>query len=64
MNIPGVTAVHAVISPTCRRNRTDAGAFDEAVRRLRAEYEAILAGWRERSDGFDVHLVLTVERKG
>ena len=41
--IPGIAARHAVVTPTCRANRTDIGAFDEAVSRLRADYERILA---------------------
>lgn len=57
--IPGIKAVHAIITPTCRMNRTDAGAFDEAVRRLRDEYIACLRG----AVTGNFHLVLTVERR-
>jgi hypothetical protein len=32
--IPGITASHAIITPTCRRNRGVAGAFSEAIDRL------------------------------
>jgi hypothetical protein len=59
-SIPGIKAVHAVISPTCRQNRTLTGAFDEAVRRLREEYEACAK--YEINSNVNYHLVLTVER--
>jgi hypothetical protein len=54
--IPGIKARHAIITPACRARRTDGGAFDEACRRLRQEYESI-----ERTDDCTIHLVLTVE---
>lgn len=62
--IPGVKALHAVITPACRRNRGASGAFDEALRRLRTEYEAVLKGWTEagKANGINLHLTLTVER--
>lgn len=60
--IPGVKAVHAIITPNCRTvERGDdpvMDAFDEAVDRLRAEYEQICE-WRK--DGFNAHVVLTIE---
>ncbi len=59
--IPGMKARHAIITPTCRENRTEGGAFDEAVRRLREDYDLICAG-RAGTD-FDIHMVLTVEPK-
>jgi hypothetical protein len=59
MQVPGVTAKHAIITPVCRTGRGVEGAFDEAVRRLREEYLACqTAGNAEAS----FHLVLTVER--
>lgn len=58
--IPGIKAVHAIISPTCRTNRGIEGAFDEAVRRLREEY---LACQGEHNKDSNFHVVLTVERK-
>lgn len=58
--IPGIKATHAVISPTCRANRTATGAFDEAVRRLRESYEGIVAA---RTDEYDCHIVLTVAKR-
>lgn len=57
-----LTAVHAIITPTCRDNRGDDGAFDEAVRRIREQYHASLAGWRRQGHEPNLHLRLTVER--
>ena len=59
--IPGVTAKHVIIRGGCREAHGDHGAFEEAVHRLRAEYEAVMSGWPERS-GVHFHLVLTIER--
>lgn len=61
MNVPGSIAKHAIITDTCRANRTDAGAFDEAVARLREEYEACVEGWRGKP-GVQFHVVLTLEK--
>lgn len=65
MNVPGITARHAIITPSCRRvprPHLDAdpalAAFEEAVERLRSEYKAIVS---MRSDGFNAHVVLTIE---
>jgi len=59
MTIPGITAKHAIITPVCRANRTVDGAWEEAVRRLREEYEACQTEGNARAN---FHLVLTVER--
>jgi hypothetical protein len=56
--IPGIKAVHCHITPVCRENRGNDRAFDEAVRRIRAEYDAITD---IRTDKYDFHLVLTVQ---
>ena len=63
--IPGITAIHAVITPDCRtvpRPELDAdpaiAAFEEAVARLREEYRAICG---LRSDAFTAHVVLANE---
>ena len=62
--IPGIKAKHAIITPNCRTiERGTEGppamqAFDEAVRRLREEYEQIV---RVRHDAWNGHLVFTVE---
>lgn len=61
MEIPGTTARHAIITDTCRANHTDMGAFEEAVRRLREEYEACLRGWPV-GKGVKFHVALLVER--
>lgn len=58
-NVPGINARHAVITPTCRANRTDMGAFEEAVARLRSDYERIVA--KRGEDGALYHIVLAVE---
>lgn len=58
MNSPGSTAKHVIITPVCRTNRTPAGAFEEAVRLLREEYEACLPG----NPDARFHLVLSIER--
>lgn len=59
--IPGIKACHAVISDRCRTNRGDGGAFDEAVSRLRQEYERAVDGWKIGM-GAAIHLVLAVQR--
>jgi hypothetical protein len=60
-SIPGITAKHAIITPECRISRGAEGAFDEAVRRLKAEYLAHHAGaW----GAANCHLAFTVERHG
>jgi hypothetical protein len=58
-NIPGMSAQHAIITPVCRHNKTDMGAFDESVERMRKTYLSCLEGRGE--DGSNYHLVLTVE---
>ncbi len=56
----GIRAIHAVITPNCRivQGGNDE-AFDEAVRRIKVEYDACLAG--RGDDGSDYHLLLIVE---
>lgn len=59
--IPGqVTA--AFITPECRLNHGNDGAWDEAVRRLRDEYDAILHGWRKAPRQPTLNLILHMER--
>lgn len=58
--IPGITAIHAIITPVCRANRGEEGAWEEAVRRLKAEYDACIA--IPENAGVKYHVVLTVER--
>ena len=57
---PGMMAHHSFITDECRANRGDMGAFEEAVRRMRAEYEAICPVW-SKEPGTRFHVVLTVE---
>lgn len=59
--IPGIKGAHAIITPTCRSNRGDFGAFAEAVQRLRTEYAASLAA--RGNDGSRYHVVLVVEKE-
>lgn len=57
---PGICAKHAIITPACQQGRGPDEAFEEAVRRLRKEYDRCREGWGDRQPNF--HLVLTVER--
>ncbi len=59
--IPGTKAQHAYVTDTCRENRTDPGAVDEALARLREEAVAIIGQW-PRGSGMRLHFVLTMER--
>jgi hypothetical protein len=52
----------AFITPECRENRGVDGAWDEAVRRLRVEYDAILGGWAGEDDQPTLTLMLLYER--
>ncbi len=58
---PGqVTA--AYITPDCRSGRGVDGAWDEAVARLREQYDAVLAGWGDRADEITLDLILALRR--
>jgi hypothetical protein len=52
----------AFITPTCRANRGEDGAWDEAVARLRREYDAIVAAWAQRPAQPTLNLILTMDR--
>lgn len=52
----------AFITPECRENRGIEGAWDEAVARLRAEYDAIVEGWKNERRQPTLNLVLTMDR--
>lgn len=54
--IPGVKAGHQIITPTCRSNRGQQGAWDEAVARLAATYSDYAAA--EANADASWHLVL------
>ena len=61
--IPGIKALHAVISDNCRIARGQEGAIDEALLRLRESYMEIVDAW-PTGKGTNFHLILTVERCG
>jgi hypothetical protein len=52
----------AFITPECRANRGTDGAWDEAVARLRVEYDAILEGWKNEPAMPTLNLILTMDR--
>jgi hypothetical protein len=52
----------AFITPECRENRGSDGAWEEAVRRLRVEYEAVVEGWAEAHEQPTFALMLLYER--
>ena len=57
-----ILAIHAIITPNCRRVQGgDLAAFEEAVRRLREQYEFMLS--RRGEDGSEYHLKLSVVTK-
>lgn len=60
--IPGSPSSHSIITPQCRVNRGDEGAWDEAVARARDVYDQIVDGWSEVGPQPTMHLVLTMER--
>lgn len=59
--IEGACTCHAIITDECRKNRTDWGAFHEAVNRLKYQYEEFV-NQCGADRGFKAHLVLTIER--
>jgi hypothetical protein len=59
VNIPGITAQHAIITDTCRENRGDCAALEEAFARLRRAYYDALPHQRP---GTKFHVVLSIER--
>lgn len=61
-DVPGSPASHVIITPDCRQNRADDGAWVEAVRRAEEAYFSIVEGWEGRPEQPTLHLVLTIER--
>lgn len=61
MKLPGMTAIHAIITDDCRTGRGDEGAVDEALKRAREELKLCLGGW-EHGRGAKFHVAVTVER--
>lgn len=52
----------AFITPECRSGRGVDGAWEEAVARLRAEYDAVIAGWADQPVQPTLNLRLMMER--
>lgn len=57
---PNVIAIHAIITDTCRENRTNAGALAEAFRRIESEYFT-LCEIHKIGAGINLHVKLEVE---
>ena len=60
MQVDGICALHAIVSDACRSHHGDEGAFDEATRQLKEQYNGILSKRRDEP-GIKYHLLLTVE---
>jgi len=52
----------AFITPECMNNRGSGGAWEEAVRRLQDEYEAVVRGWKDAEEKPTFALMLFYER--
>lgn len=52
----------AFITPDCVSNRGQDGAWDEAVARLKVEYDAVLSGWSAAPVKPTLNLRLMIER--
>jgi hypothetical protein len=59
---PGTQINAAFITPDCRIGRGDQGAWDEAVARLKANYDSVVDGWKDEAKQPTLNLVLTMER--
>lgn len=59
-DIDGLKCCHAIITPTCRLNRSIEGAIDEALRRIKDQYLATVYAPANARAKF--HVVLTVDR--
>lgn len=57
--IPGLKSGHAIITPTCRANRTTTGAFLEASERIQKLYDQYAEA--EGNKAVNWHLVLVRE---
>jgi len=55
-------ATQAFVTSECRKNRGDGGAWDEAVRRLKAEYDEIVKGWEDEPEQPVLVLTLYCDR--
>jgi len=61
MNIPGMTVSHQIIRKECRDNHGTFDAFEEAVRRLRDDYDQLAA--KGIADETEIHLALIVQHE-
>jgi hypothetical protein len=61
LTMPGMQAMHAIVSDECRKGRGDDGVIDEVVRRLSESMRATLKGW-DLGRGVKIHVGMTVER--
>lgn len=55
-----IIAKHAIITDTCRNNKGDVGAINEALERIRQEYDNLLQYW-PIGKGTKFHIKLIVE---
>lgn len=62
MKVPGAAAHHSIITENCQGIHGAMGAYDEAVARARAAYEAIVEGWADAGQQPRIHLIISVER--
>ena len=60
--VRGIKAKHTIITDRCREvHGGSLEAFDEAVRRVREEYDTLTRDFHPVGKGVQFHLVLTVE---
>ena len=62
MEVPGISAKHAIITDTCRANRSDWGAMAEAMEHIGKEYQELCKVWPIGTD-VKFHVILTIERE-
>jgi|ERR1700733_14371249 len=60
--VVGTQITAAFITPECRANRGDEGAWQEAVVRLGQQYFEIVQAWEGRPEQPTLNLILTMER--
>jgi hypothetical protein len=60
--LPGLKASHQMITPTCRENRGDDGAFEEAIARIRRTYDSCVG--HEANGEVTWHLALVRAEPG
>lgn len=59
-NILGIKSHHSIITDDCRIGRTDMGAFEEAVERMRKDYISAIDNYKV-GFGAKFNMVLTIE---